>query len=365
MENNFKIVKVDSQTRDWCFTINNPKLNEQELYDYLQTLNNVRYFVFVRERGDGTADNPNGTEHHQGYIEFDSPKKFSTIKNYFSEDKIGVNAHIAQRRETRISCVNYVKKVEGFSDKVHTHISDIFEYGEFSKQGERSDISDMVEMKKQGARNTEIFEAYPNSFARYKNFVEEMSNEYKSEHFKKVPRKLEVVYIYGKAGVGKTRYVMDKYGYENVFRLTDYGNLDNPNFDEYNCQDVVVFEEFRSSIKIEKLLNYLDLYPVMLPARYHNKTACFTKVYIITNLPITEQYCGIQGDHFKTWQAFIRRINKIYNFDEDKENIIKTKRFRILGKDYILRYDENAHHYICEEDDGTYVDLIPNEDNPF
>jgi hypothetical protein len=365
MDNNFKIVKVDSQSRDWCFTINHPKLNEQELYDYLKTLSNIRYFVFVREKGDGTIDNPNGTEHHQGYIEFSSPKKFSTVKNYLSEAKIGVNAHISQRKNTRSACVKYVKKIDLFLDKAHTHISDIYEFGEFAKQGKRTDITDMVEMKNQGARNTEIFESYPNSFARYKNFVEEMSNEYKSEHFKRVPREIEVVYIYGKAGVGKTRFVMDKYGYENVFRLTDYGSFDNPNFDEYNGQDVVVFEEFRSSIKIEKLLNYLDIYPITLPARYHNKTACYTKVYIITNIPLTEQYQGVQEQHFETWQALIRRIHKIYNFDESKEEIIKNIKFRILGKDIILKYNEISNCYNCEEDNGSYIELKPNDNNPF
>ena len=84
---------------------------------------------------------------------------------------------------------------------------------------------------------------------------------------------------------------MEKYGYQNVYRVTDY---DHP-FDSYKGQDVIVFEEFRSSLKIQDMLNYLDGYPCELPCRYNNKLACFTKVYIITNISFNQQYIKHSG----------------------------------------------------------------------
>ena len=106
---------------------------------------------------------------------------------------------------------------------------------------------------------------------------------------------------------------MDKYGYTNIFRVTDY---DHP-FDNYKGQDVVLFEEFRSSLKIQDMLNYLDGYPLELPCRYANKIACYTKVYIITNIPLSVQYTSVQNEHLETWLAFKRRIKMVVHYSAD------------------------------------------------
>jgi len=121
-------------------------------------------------------------------------------------------------------------------------------------------------------------------------------------------RELEVWYIWGETGVGKTRSVMEKYGYPNVFRVTNY---DHP-FDNYKGQDVILFDEFRSNLTISDMLKYLDGYPVALPCRYADKQACFTKVYIISNIPLEEQYRNIQIEQPATWKALLRRINHTY-----------------------------------------------------
>lgn len=109
---------------------------------------------------------------------------------------------------------------------------------------------------------------------------------------------------------------MDKYGYTNVYRATTY---DLTSFDSYDGQDVIAFEEFRSSFKIEAMLKCLEDYPLMLPSRYNNKVACYTKVYIITNWTLSEQYKNVQAQYSTTWAAFLRRIKTVYNFDKTKE----------------------------------------------
>ena len=102
-----------------------------------------------------------------------------------------------------------------------------------------------------------------------------------------------------------------KYNYD-VYRITDY----NHPFDSYNYEDVIVFEEFRSDLKIKDMLKYLDGYPDVLPCRFANKQACYTKVYITTNIPIEEQFRDIQYNEKETYRAFIRRIHTYMEFDE-------------------------------------------------
>ena len=47
--------KRNSQARDWCFTINKPVQTEQEFMEYLQTVKDLRYVVFQRERAPETG----------------------------------------------------------------------------------------------------------------------------------------------------------------------------------------------------------------------------------------------------------------------------------------------------------------------
>ena len=82
------------------------------------------------------------------------------------------------------------------------------------------------------------------------------------------------------------------------------------------------------------MLNYLDGYPLKLPSRYHDKEAAYTKVYIITNWQLYEQYKNIQSEHPTTWEAFTRRIHAVYNFDNNKELNLKQNLTQVkMGED--------------------------------
>ena len=65
------------------------------------------------------------------------------------------------------------------------------------------------------------------------------------------------------------------------------------------------------------MLNWLDVYPVDLPCRYNNKTACYTKVYLTSNKPLEEQYRSWQREEPESWNAFLRRIHCIKVFDKN------------------------------------------------
>jgi len=176
-----------------------------------------------------------------------------------------------------------------------------------------------MQMIESGATDRDIQLAYPSQYFRYYKNIGQLRQVYLETKFSDVFRVLEITYIYGETEKGKTRHVMEKYGYTNVYRVTTY---DHTAFDHYKGQDVIVFEEFRSSFKIEDMLKYLEGYPLMLPSRYNNKVACYTKVYILTNWALSEQYKKVQTEHPKTWQAFLRRIQKIYNFDVSKDTAV-------------------------------------------
>jgi len=74
------------------------------------------------------------------------------------------------------------------------------------------------------------------------------------------------------------------------------------------------------------MLQYLDGYPINLPARYGDRTALFTKVFIVSNININEQYRNVQQNEPRTWQAFLRRITnmKYYSFGGVYEFLLNT-----------------------------------------
>ena len=127
---------------------------------------------------------------------------------------------------------------------------------------------------------------------------------------------MQVYYIYGSAGCGKTSYVFNKHGYDDVYRTTNY---EFGWVDDYNGEKVLFLDEFRSSFKISEILDYLDGQPIRIHGRHFNRVACYDTVYIVSNIPLTEQYTKIQQSEPATWAAFLRRITAVYNFDISKE----------------------------------------------
>ena len=292
------------QSRRFLLTINNPDdygYTEESLKLKLGSLKSCIYYCFSKEIG-----NVEHTPHYHVYIVYKYPKLFSTIKKAFPE------AHIDKVLGTHSQARDYVLKDGKWkdTDKEDTRIDGTqIEFGTLPPdRASTSDIKGVIyELIKDGLSTYEILELHPECMGDIST-IERVRLILKEEEYRHTFRKLEVTYIYGKTGTGKSRSVMEQWGYENVYRVTDYAK--HP-FDTYNGQDVVVFEEFRSSLQIQDMLNYLDGYPLTLPARYSNKVACFTKVYILTNIPLESQYQNIQRESAETWNAFLRRINKV------------------------------------------------------
>lgn len=301
----------NSQSRKYQITINNPKdkeLEHGEITSRLLSLKSLIYFCLSDEIG-----GKEHTYHTHIFCVFENPKLFSTIKNKFPE------AHIETARGSCSANRDYVFKQGKWKDteKESTSIPGTqMEYGELPEERAcpKPELALLYELIKEGKSNAEILEEYPEYMFDITH-IDRCRLILRQEEFKNTWRNLEVIYIYGKTGTGKSRFVMEKYGYENVFRVTDYVHP----FDTYNGEDVLMMEEFNSAIRMQDLLNYLDGYPLKLPARYSDKIACFTKVYFTTNLPLNDQYPNVKQDTPQVWAAFLRRINKVIWFKSETE----------------------------------------------
>lgn len=286
-------------SRKYQITINNPLekgYTHERIKEILNEFTNLIYACFCDEIG-----LENGTPHTHIFIICKNGVMFSTVQKRF------YGAHIEAAKGKNIDNYNYIRKIgEKYENKKESNLTETFEeIGELPKdRGNSVNLSEQIyEMIENGCSVPEIINEYPNAIRQITN-IEKTISMYKADKVKNLFRKLDVSYIYGATGVGKTRTVMEKFGYENVFRITNYKHP----FDNYNGQDVILFDEFRSSLPISDMLVYLDGYPVNLPCRYADKPALYTKVYIISNISLEKQYVEVQKYEPETYNAFLRRF---------------------------------------------------------
>lgn len=300
----------NSQAKYWLLTCNNPDKHGYD-YDLIQStiltkFKTVVYYALCQEVS-GT-----GTPHIHLYLACSSNIRFSMLQKHLPK------WHIIKARGTAEESRAYLRK-EGdkHKDKACTSVAGSFlEWGDISKcarhQGKRTDLSELYEMIKDGMTTYEILEAIPDHLTNISN-IERVRLEVLSEKYRTVFRELEVTYIWGFTGTGKTRGVMEKHGYINIYRVTDYRNP----FDSYKGEEILVLDEYLEQFSITDMNQYLDDYPVSLRARYSNKWAMWSSVYVIANIDILHQYTDERVNNPELWNALARRIHNIIKYDAD------------------------------------------------
>lgn len=300
----------DTQSRKYLVTINNfleHGYSRGSIREKITALKSLVYFCAAEERGLET-----GTHHIHIYTVFSSGVRFSTMKNVFS-----LGGDIEPARGSSSENRDYVTKSGKWvhDAKSDTCIEGTFEeYGEMpvEHQGVSNEYTMVIDRIQDGASNAEILREFP-QYIRGLRDVEYVRQTLRADEYRDKWRDLETVYIWGTSGAGKTRYVMDGCGYANVYAVNDYKHP----FDGYAGETVMLFDEFASGIRIQNMNNYLDGYPLALPARYSNKQACYERVFIVSNLDLRDQYTFERLNQPEVWAAFIRRIHKVIRFLPD------------------------------------------------
>lgn len=289
-------------------TINNPiekgYTHENIKNKIINNFKTITYFCMADEKG--------ATLHTHIFVVFTSRVRWSMIKRYFPE------AHIEICKGSVSDNILYIKKEGKWLDDLKNEQIILNSFEEFGSQppdskGKRNDLSELYRMIQDNMSNSEIIQTNQDYILQIDK-LDKIRNTILIDKYKDTLRlDLEVIYIFGATGTGKTRYVMETSGYSNTFRVTDYTHP----FDSYSCQPAICFDEFRSSINIYKMLMYCDVYPVELQSRYPNKVACYSKVFIVSNWPLEKQYSEAQINDIETWLAFLRRITKVLIFGKN------------------------------------------------
>ena len=270
---------------------------------FFENLEDCKYCCGQLEIG-----NAESTKHIQSFAVFKNPKSFDRVRVLFP------TAHIDVVNGTNTQCRDYCTKSE-------TKVEEPFEFGTFAEMRARTDVKNFFDLLDSGATDMEIRELYPQLYLKEFKKMNELRLIRKKEIYSKQCRDVEVTYIFGSSGVGKSTYVNELVANDSVFRVDSF---DKAAFTDYAGEDTLVIDEFKGQINLQFMNRLLDCFPLKVRGLCSLLPACFTKIYIISNFAYKDLYKPEQIENAGQYAGFVRRLNNIIKVE--KGGVIKQLR---------------------------------------
>ncbi|AJD07544.1 replication-associated protein [Sewage-associated circular DNA virus-25] len=276
-----------SSSSRWVFTVNNPGAWRPH-YDVTA----MQFLVFQMEQG------ASGTPHIQGYVRFTHPKKLEAAKRAL----VCEEAHMEIANGNEGQCIDYCTKED-------TRIGGPWVYGtqkrDAGRKGSRSDLQAVAEAaQKPGVSMRQLAREFPAQVIKYSQQIERYMALVEDEV--PIERDIFVHVIWGPTGTGKTHRVRHGIPQRDLYVVNGKGR---GCFDQYAGQKALVLEEFEpNEWSINEVKTLLDKWTCPLNARYSNKTARWTQVFITSNSdPMSWYQLWLPAD----LAAFQRRLTRI------------------------------------------------------
>ncbi len=212
-----------AKVRDYCFTWNNYTPENEEFLAELE----CKYLVYGHEIAPTT-----GTPHLQGYVYFNSPRSFNSVRKDFKGASIRTAK--AEADPNRVYCIK-----EGIN---------VVERGTMPKQGKRTDIQRVREAIAEGQGMRQISQE-ATSYQSLRTAELLLKYQEKSRNWKP-----KVFWFYGATGTGKTKTAHEMFP-------EAYFTLNNKWWEGYDAHEVVIIDELRQDcFKVNELLELMDRY---------------------------------------------------------------------------------------------------------
>lgn len=285
-----------SRYRSCCFTYNN--YTEESIKNIL-AFPDLKYVIMGKEIAPTT-----GTPHLQGYAEFDRQVQLKDLQPVFG--------HITRNKGNAKQNIAYCSKS-----------GDVITFGEPKQQGKRTDLEDVAEMVKEKKSMTEIALAHPIAIIKYGRGIENCAAlMHATQRDKNI--ELVVVYIYGLAGVGKTKLIQDKLaGCSDV-----YWKDDSKWWGGYRGQSIVVIDDFRLEgyWSLPTCLRVFNRAPLMVEAKGVQVQLSASTFYITTDR--APDKWGLKGNDYAQLR---RRLSAVIELRANGELIQHEQKCTEVG----------------------------------
>lgn len=309
---------MTTQSRKYQITLNNPVAHGHSRKSIQETIAslNPQYYCMGDEIG------KEGTPQTHIFVFRNSPIRFNTLKNKFPD------AHIETAYGSCQENRDYITKSGKWldSDKTETTVKDsFFEFGVMPRKDEENNsTADKIIAGVDAGKSTEqIIRENPKLWAKT-NDISVLRETLYTEKYMNQNRNVNVIYVHACINSGRTEYIYARHDPRDICRITNYHRDGSVRFDAYHAHRVLLFEEFRSSIPLVEMINYMSGYPLNLPARYTDRVACYETVYITSTFPLDDQYESEKDMRPETRDIFVRKINRIIEFREDGEIVERS-----------------------------------------
>lgn len=266
------------KSRSYCFTINNYTIEDVELIKKLK----YQYILLGNEKGE------NETPHIQGYVYFQNPIAFNTLKKHCPR------GHIEVCKGSPQSNIDYCKKQGDI----------IFEDGEKPCAGKRNDLA-------------EIREAVLNNES-MQNIITNYSANYQAVKYAETIRKYlepkrnwmpNIKWYYGETGTGKSKTAYEELG-ENA-----YFQNGSKWWDGYDAHESVIIDDFRpQDIEFSKLLKLLDRYPYIIENKGGTRQFLAKTIIITSPKHPIETFKHVTSTQNENIEQLTRRFTEIRQF---------------------------------------------------
>lgn len=331
-------VRTRVRARRFALTLNNPTAAECLKWNSVILDGNVAehaedltFFIVQTEKGTGAVgDSPLGTVHYQAYCEFKKPTSWSTVKGIF-----GDRIHIETARANSASNIRYcTKNTTRFTG------GDICISGQWGTAKRSGGVVQAAIAVINGDKLPEIVDKFPGICLQNMEKVERFI-AYNKGVRKEKPK---VIILYGLTASGKSQYVINHYGYDDVYWVAPPAN-GTVWWGHYMCEEVCVFDDFHEDwFSLMELMRILDSTPMLVAPKggqvpFNSKTLIFT-----SNVDPRDWYSAYMNntrhkqEHKDALERRIRDFAEIYDckkvtsLDNDLEEVIEYRREKREGR---------------------------------
>lgn len=292
----------------WCFTVNMASveaINDERACwgltpsdgpqgDWVHYKDDIEYLHFQEECG------KEGTHHLQGFAIFKKRVTLAWLKKFHPR------AHWEIARGTNKQADDYCHKedtrVEG---GMHLTIGSLPEKEAPGKAGERlqraAEELDIIKEAYKRPREIDSYTLMQTGFLpAFKELTADILGPYRPE--------IEIITLIGPPGTGKS-FAIQKFapGHGRCICGNNGVWFQNP------LSDVMVFEEFCGQIQLQRMLQYLDPYPLALEIKGGMRPAMYTKVIITSNTPPHGWYTPAQQPQPGAMAAYLQKRDDAIN----------------------------------------------------
>lgn len=341
--------KKNTQARSYCFCFHNIEdtgFDHTRIKGIFLDIPSITYYCIADEIGLETQ-----RLHTHAYIHCKNPILFSTLRNKFKDADVKIEACVGSAEEN----INYVMKTGKWADdvKADTKIEGSQEtWGTPPKnrQGKRSDWESVKNMIQEQKTDWQIVEEFPHMIPHLKK-IQEYRNlileTYIDTQLTKNPPPENWI-IFGAPELGKSTFAWNIVPRSEIYTVT---NPVNP-FDGFvsGKHTTILYDEFSDEFyNIRDINQWFDMFYQKFKCRYYDRWLTQTRNVIITNKNPEDFWKDTQRNEPLVWQAFCRRIHKVYEFyelgkyreyDGMKAFLIRKETFHPVPDDEEIPFDD-------------------------